>query len=171
MKASFRPFYNKIINRKNLLIERFDSDESIWDGHYILEFNPNTRASCELLVSSEENNFPIDLINWGNSEYCSFKIRVLDDIGNGDSSNFVEWIDSFYNNENNYYRFNIYDNDARDMNLYIVSKSLKRISRFHLTSCVVKNPLFFEYNKSNNLSTQIALTLCTTHSIVINHII
>ena len=169
MKSQFRPIYNKIIRRRNLLIEKINKNESLWDGVYILEFKPKSRSSCEFLVVSEGNTFPMDL--WSTKEYLSVKLKIVDNIGKNDGEDFVEWIDCFYDNENDYYRFNIYDNNAIDFCIYGIDSSMRKITKFWISSCVMKNPIFFEYNKSNSLSPQVALTLCTKTSITINHIV
>jgi hypothetical protein len=169
MKSQFRPIYNKIIRRRNLLIEKINKNESLWDGFYILEFRPNTRRKCEFLVHSENNSFPMEL--WGAREYSSIKIKIIDNIGKNDGREFVEWVDNFYNYKNDYYRFNIYDNDASDFCIYGIDSSMRKITKFWLSSCVMKNPIFFEYNKNNKLSPQVAITLCTKTSITISHIV
>lgn len=170
-KKEKTPIYNKITSRKKLLIEKISEEhDDIWESHYILDFKPESKESCQFLISSVNKGFPTDLLHWS-KDYCSFKINILDNIGKDDGSKFLEWIQSFYDKKNDYYRFNIYDNESQDISLYIITKSMKKIVRFYIPDCIIKNPIFFPFNRKNSESPQLKFTLCTKQSIVINHII
>lgn len=170
MSNGFLPIYNRVISRKNLLCEKFTEEQNeIWEGHYVLEFSPDSKESSEFLVSTIKGGFPTELLY--DKEYISFKINILDNIGVNDGKYFLDWIQSFYDSKNDFYRFNIYDKSMVNISIYLITKSMKKIARFYIPSCVIKNPLFFSYNRNNPESPQFALTICSKQSVTINHFI
>ena len=172
MKVNFLPNRKEVFRKKRILLEkRSDKDlDLMWEGYYVLDFNPySNKNKTELLVSSANNSFPIDLVNW-NKDYCSFDIKILDNIGESDGSDFIEWINCFYDKKNSYYRFNIYDLDAKDIDLYVINKDLEKLIKFNLSTTVIKNPIFFNSKRNNYYDPQFALTLCTKQSVIFNKI-
>jgi hypothetical protein len=169
MKNKTIPLYNNIFFRKKILIEKVSKEfEEVWEGHYILEFSNDNKEYCKFLINSEQ--IQSDLISHFGNEYFNFKINIIENIGNDDGKYFLNWINSFYNEKNNYYNFNIYDSNSKSLQIYSITKNLKKLIKFNLSSCVIKNPLFFEYNKSNKNSPQISFNLCSKDGIVISHL-
>jgi hypothetical protein len=173
MIPSFMSIYNSIFSRKKLLCEKYflNDEDDLWNNHFILEFNPFIEKTSEFLVKTSGKPFPVELMHWNHEEYCSFTIDVLDNVGNTDGSEFINWINSFYNKKNNYYNFNIYDDKSKDINIYSLNKKMKKISKFRLISCVIKEPKFYQYNKANSKYPQLTLTICTKNPINITHLL
>jgi hypothetical protein len=172
MNLNFLPNRSEVFRKRKFLSEKLDKNaDSMWEGFFILDFKPYSKKNkTELLVSSINNSFPIDLLNWGDKEYCSFEIKIIDNVGETNGKEFIEWIESFYDYKNKYYRFNIYDLDAKDLDLYVINKKMEKLVKFNLTSTVIKSPIFFESKKSDYYNPQIILTLCTKQSVVVNKI-
>lgn len=169
MRSSIFPIYNKVLFRKNLLTEKILKDfEEVWEGYYILEFIDINEEVCEFLITSEQ--IQTDLISYFGNEYFNFKINILENIGKNDGKPFIEWINKFYNIKNKYYNFNIYDLNSKNLKIYSITKSLKKLIKFNLSSCIIRNPLFFEYNKFNKNSPQISFNICSKDGIVISHL-
>lgn len=159
MNVSFNPIYKLIFRRRNLLIEKLKSDYyKTWKNHIILEFGSSTFLATTDFFQTNA----LSSIYANKGEYFSVKLIIKENIGLSDGKEFLDWIDSFYDKKNNYYRFNIYDNYSKDINFYSISKSMKKIKKFQAISCVIKNPLFFE-GKNNIL--QFGITISTSNQI------
>ena len=64
------------------------------------------------------------------------------------SANFAKHFEGFDIRTN----FNIYDLNASDFKLYVINKRGKKIARFYLSKCVVKDTVFYSYNKLLSLN-------------------
>ena len=156
MNITFKSIYKLVFRRRHLLIEKLKSDYyKIWKNHIILEFGSST-----FLATTDY--FSLSNIYANKGEYFSVKLIIKENIGLSDGKEFLDWIDSFYDKKNNYYRFNIYDKSSKDINFYSISKSMKKLKKFQAISCVVKNPLFFE--GKNNIP-QFGVTISTSNQI------
>lgn len=170
-KARFLPVYNVVFFRKKLLLEKFfkKNEDLIWDNHFILEFKPFGKKSSNFLIKSAGSGFPVELVHW-NKEYCAFKINIIENIGDTDGGDFINWIKNFYNEKNNYYKFNIYDENSADINIYAITKTMKKLVKYQLMSCVIKEPFFYVLNK-NDSSPQLSVTICTKNQASINRFV
>lgn len=171
METKFLPIYNSVFFRRKLLFEKYFkyNEDEIWDNHFILEFKPFSESPSNFLIQSPSSKFPVDLIHW-NTEYCSFPVNLIDNIGKTDGSDFINWIYSFYNKENKYYKFNIYDENAANINIYVITKNMNKVAKFQLMSCVLKEPIFYSFNKINYNYPQLSINLCTKNQVSINHL-
>ncbi len=159
MDISFKPIYKHIFSKRNLLVEKLKSDYyKIWKNHIILEFG----SSKFLATTDYFQTNTLSSIYANKGEYFSVKLIIKENIGPSDGKEFLDWIDSFYDKKNNYYRFNIYDNSSKDINFYSISKSMKKIKKFQAISCVIKNPFFF---KGKNNIIQFGITISTSNQI------
>ena len=161
MGASFKPIYKHIFSKRNLLVEKLKSDYyKTWECYAILEF-----GSSQFLVQTDFFKTPIHPnIKAYNTGYFSIKIIVEENVGKSSGKDFLDWIDSFYDKKNNYYRFNIYDSNSKDIALYTISKSMKKIKKFNAISCVVKNPIFFN-SKRSKAQIGITITSCNVREV------
>jgi hypothetical protein len=158
----FKPKYNSIFSSKKLLIEKLSLDfNEVWKNHLILEFE-----SCQFLVKTDFHHFDacVNYVQDINVEYYDIKFLILENLGSCNGKSFLDWIVSFYDDKNNYYRFNVYDLSSKNIQMYRITKSMKKVSKIQAISCVIKKPIFFHKRQKNY--PQFAITLCTNKRIV-----
>lgn len=156
---SFSPLHKDLYFKKNLLLEKLESDsDDVWVDYVILDFSPYSKKCSQVLAVCLDFN---NLVNTSfvpeiTKEY-SYRFNFVSNYGETDGSEIIDWVKSFYNQKNKYYEQNIYHNNAKDIHAYVIHKNFKRRLKINLISCIPNSPLFLHRRK--NSKNQMSLTL------------
>ena len=77
------------------------------------------------------------------------KINVLNNYGETDGSEFIEWVQKFFSVLNNRYEFNIYNKHSKDIVIKVLNNNFLHAKKFILSGCTVKSAMFYEKGKNN----------------------
>lgn len=147
MKISLFPLYKVIFGpRKELLLEKVKIGKKEKNTCVLLFFGKE--KTTELLIHCEMGN----LFNVGSSqtvEYMPIKIDVINNCGETDGGEFIEWVSNFFIVANNRYDFNIYNKHSKDIVIKVLNNNFFHFKKFILCGCTVKNAVFYEKDKNN----------------------
>ena len=96
--------------------------------------------------------------NNSNLQYHIIKLDIVDNIGESDGSELIQWISSFYIADRNSYAYNINNEKAKDFCIISTGENFIPINKFAITGCVVKSAIFHK-NFGEDLMPQISLEI------------
>lgn len=152
---SKKPIYNIIFSKRKLILEKKEFCKSKFVVLHVYDDQSN-----KFLV--DKNCLLFERMS--NGEYYVGKIKLIDNIGDFDGSEFINWVASFCNKS-----FNIHDYDSKYMKLVYYNEYGTKEIELSLTGCIVSKPNFFPLDTGEYYSPQIEFNL-SFKNVFYNHV-